>query len=106
MSELSQVQGRTFHEDIAFGATLTYATGGNLATLEGAALLERVLSVRFRAFGTTAVVAQAVPGSESGQTFKYRLYEQDGATGGLSELANGATVTTTASTLEADYTGT
>jgi hypothetical protein len=49
-----------------------------------------------------------VPGSESGQTFKYRLYQFGGGTavGEFTEVANGSTITTTASTLSVEYEGT
>jgi len=101
------IQGRHFEEDISFGSSLTYATGGNTGTVTRGVSIERMVNAKFKAFGTSYIVASPKPGSESGQTFKYQLFQvTGGGTQGLQELPNGATVTTGLSTLTVEYEGT
>jgi hypothetical protein len=83
---------RLFAEDITVPSTV-YPAGGYTLTVTKAAQLNKVRSVMVKSPASTGqgttVLAAAVLGSESGQTFLLKLYTTGATTGGyLQELGS------------------
>jgi hypothetical protein len=85
-----------YDEDIAIGAAVTYTSGGIPVTVAKGVQITLVDSVTAKALssaglsGTLPLLA-AVQGSESGQAFKIRAYQQSGTSGLFAELGGGST---------------
>lgn len=85
-----------YEEDITIGAAVTYTSGGiSLLVVKGVQvqLVDHVTpkALSSAALSGTIPIVAAVQGSESGQAFKLRAYQQSGVSGLFSELGGGST---------------
>ncbi len=96
-----------FEEDIALGST--YTAGGTTATVVQARSISLIDYCYLKATSgtgtTTYPVAMAVVGSESGQTFKFRLFQVPGSSSGVQNLVEVASMSA-GMTLHVSYEGT
>lgn len=98
-----------FEEDISVPAT--YTSGGTTGTVvqaKGISLVDYAYLKATSGTGTTTYpVAMAVVGSESGQAFKFRLFQVPGSSSGVQNLVEIASGTSMAGyTLHVSYEGT